>query len=386
MSKSYKALIKYELLVWARKSARMEIEEASHRLGITEEELRSWEDGSERPTIVQLRKASAVYQQSFGAFFLPKPPQIFPIPVRDYRMFPDEFSVGISSDLALDLRLSMDRREMCLELYGERKETPPAFGLLTSLRSDPEEVATTIRKVLGVSSEEQKEWEDPRVALNIWREKLENTGVLVFQSVDVPLSEMRGYSVILAPLPVIVVNRKDAYAGRVFSMMHELGHLMLRSSGLCNLEVDASEQTPKARTEVFCNHLAGSVLVPAEHLLEHPVVRRGTPPEWENDDLRTLAKAFSVSREVVLRRLLILGLTTEEFYQAKRRDYLSEPRRPQKGFVPPSTDIVSSAGKVFSRLVLDAYNTGRINASDASELFGVRVKHFDLISQAVATG
>lgn len=209
MAKRAEALIKGELLVWGRESAGMGSGEAADHLGVSEERLKSWESGASRPTVIQLRKAANVYKQSFAAFFLPKPPEVFRSPLRDFRRLPDEVFGGVSSALSIDVRQAMDRRDVCLELYAEMKEKTKPFSASTTLRKNPEQVGHEAHSLLGIGFKEQRAWSDGRVAFNNWREAVERQGVLVFQSTGVPLSEMRGYSVAKLPLPVIVVNRKD---------------------------------------------------------------------------------------------------------------------------------------------------------------------------------
>jgi Zn-dependent peptidase ImmA (M78 family) len=57
--------------------------------------------------------------------------------------------------------------------------------------------------------------------------------VLVFQATRVDVKEMRGFSLVDVRLPVILLNGGDAHAGRTFSLLHELCHLIARDGGLC---------------------------------------------------------------------------------------------------------------------------------------------------------
>jgi len=369
----------------------MELEEAAHRLHVDPQKLKSWESGAETPTVAQLRKIAHIYKQSFAAFYLPAPPDVFTPPTRDYRLLPDELRGEISSAIAQEMRLAIERREICLELLAEKEEEPVAFGFRTSFQENPETVGGKLRSLLGITREQQQSWHNARIGFNKWRSALESRGVLVFQAVDVNMSEMRGFSVADFPLPVIVVNRKDSPAGRSFSMLHELAHLALRSSGLCDLEL-GPEQTKEDRdAEVFCNHVAGSALVPKELLLKEPEVENEAGPEWDDDILESLSRRYSVSREVVLRRLLILELTTPEFYEQKRKEYLRRYRLQskqarQRGFLLPAPNVISSAGRLYTATVLDALHNGRITTSDASDFFGIRTKHFDQLSVLLSAG
>jgi len=388
VAKSAEALINPELLVWARQSAGMQLEEAASRLQVPTEKLHAWEEGSQRPTVKQLRKVASVYQQSFAAFYLPKAPAVFRAPIRDYRRLPHEGEQRISPDLALEMRLAVDRREVCRELLAAQDVVPKEFPRRISLRRNPESVAVELRGFLGTTLDEQQSWRSERDAFNSWRAAIERLDVLVFQATAVPLEEMRAYSIAKFPLPLIVVNRKDAYAGRVFSMLHEMTHLLLRSSGVCDLDTRPDRPPAQQRTEVFCNHVAGACLVPQDDLLARPVVRQHQGDAWGDDELGGLARTYRVSREVVLRRLVILGLASPAFYEQKRIEFQKQyrERRREKGFVPQSTNILSAAGRPFVRVVLEAFYEDRITASDVSDYLGVRLKHLDRIGESVGMG
>jgi hypothetical protein len=92
----------------------------------------------------------------------------------------------------------------------------------------------------------------------------------------------------------------------------------------------------------------------------------------------------------MLRRLLVLGQTTQAFYQIKREEFLKAYRdRDQEGsdreggFAPPYRMAVATAGPGFVRLVLDSYYNERITASDLSDFLDVRLKHMPRIEEAV---
>jgi Zn-dependent peptidase ImmA (M78 family)/DNA-binding XRE family transcriptional regulator len=372
------------LLEWARESAGMSREEAAEHMQLAPHRLYAWEEGIDRPTIKQLRSLASIYKQPFAAFFLPTAPEVFKPPVHDYRRLPDEHAAPISSDLLLEIREALDRRSICLELYADRSRTPPQFTEKADIKQDAEKVGERVRELLKIDVDAAQGWSDERSAFNAWREAIEAKGVLVFQSRKTELSAMRGYSIAEFPLPIIVVNRKDAPAGRTFTLLHELTHLLLRSSGVCDLDMRPDRTKADQRIEVFCNHVAGAALVPKRSLISHAVVRsHGNDPAWRDDELRALAKEYGVSREVVLRRILILHRTSEAFYERKRRQFQGEyeRREGEKGFLPPARDAVSIAGKPFVSLVLDAFNDERITTSDVSDFLGVKLKHLDKISE-----
>jgi Zn-dependent peptidase ImmA (M78 family)/DNA-binding XRE family transcriptional regulator len=395
MAKSVKAIVKAELLVWARESAHLRLEEAARKAQVKEEQLVAWEKGERQPSIPQLRKLGRVYKRPLAVFYLPKPPKMFDA-LHDFRRLPQELVGKQSPELAYEIRRAWARREIALDLYRELVGEPEAFPWTASLDESPEDVATRLREGLGVTRTEPASWRNAYDALNRWRGALEEAAVLVFQAEDVEVSEMRGFSLSERLFPAVVVNIKDAVVGRVFTMLHEATHLMLREGGLCDLLEESSRA--QERIEAFCNHVAGATLMPRAWMLEEEVVHRHRGAQWADEETRSLSQSYRVSREAVLRRLLILGKTTEDFYRKKRRELQAEFEAKREeteerkalgleagGFAPPDRMAVSTAGPFFVRLVLESYHQEKITPNELSSFLGVRLKHVSEIEQAVLT-
>lgn len=176
MGRSHQAIINPELLVWAHTVARLKLEEVARKLRIKVEKLQSWEAGESRPTVNQLRELARIYNQSFAAFYLPRPSQIdFPVP-HDYRRHAGTTSIGLSSELALDLRTSWERRQVIIDLYTEQGIPLPKLAADAVLESDPVQIGIVVRDLLRISYEIQRGWRETRIAFNQVREAIEETG------------------------------------------------------------------------------------------------------------------------------------------------------------------------------------------------------------------
>lgn len=386
MARSAEALVRSELLVWARESSHIPIEIVAKRLGIPLDKLEAWEEGSDRPTTRQAKELAHIYKQPFAAFYLPKPPSLAKSPVNDFRRLPSENLNVLSPELAFEIRRAVDRREIALEILAENNEIPSEFKGTVNRTSNAEAVGKSIRELLDINYADQRRWRQPNEAFNKWKAAIESVGVLVFQAKDVNVKEMRGFSIFFRPLPIIVVNRKDAYVGRIFSMLHEITHLLLRTSGLCDMQPDTSLPTEVQEVEIFCNQVAAASLIPQEEFLTNEIVRRiGNSIRWTDNDIANLAANFGASREAIVRRLLTFQLITNEYYKIKREQYSEERehRPPKKGFVTPDVDAVSLGGKPFNKIVLGAYYADRITAGDVSDYLGVKSKHFKNIWDSV---
>ena len=69
-----------------------------------------------------------------------------------------------------------------------------------------------------------------------------------FQAEGIDVDEMRGFALSDHPLPVIVVNKKDSVRGRIFSMLHELAHILLGDSSISDSSIDGEDLSPKKKT------------------------------------------------------------------------------------------------------------------------------------------
>ncbi len=246
---------------------------------------------------------------------------------------------------------------------------------------DAEDVATRVREWLGVSSDQQKAWGAAAyTALNEWRATLEAHGVLVLQATGVALDEMRGFSIAERPLPVAVANIRDAPRGRVFTFLHELVHILLRENSLCD---EQDVEGAGRGVEDFCNRVAAAILVPEIELRKsEPVLRHVRGTDWSGRELSGLSRRFGgASEEVLLIRMVRLGLTTQRFYRERRanlrRRYAERHEGDQDGFVPPHRVSMAALGRTFVRLVLEGFDRERLSASDVADFLGMRLKHLD---------
>lgn len=382
MGKPIRAEVDGRILAWARSLLRMTIPVAAKKIGVSPEQLKAWEGGQAVPTVVQLRKAARVYGQSFAVFFLPEPPDEFDPDLPDYRRAPGVSRGDLSPEFLLDIRTSAERRESYLEVLMASGQEFRDFSLEANVTENPESVGKRFRVQLRVTKADQLAWPDERIAFNAWRAAVEDAHVLVFQSGDVALTEMRGYSIAEYPYPVVVVNRKDLYRARIFSLLHELCHLAVRRSGICDLKSSLDLPPEEQRIEVFCNAVGAATLVPGEWFLSEERVVEASAGEVSDSTIRDLARRYSVSGEVVFRRLLTFGRASEEEYR-RYRDRLDRyggpPGKTGKGFVPPPTDVISKAGRRYAGTILSAYRQSVITGSDTAALLDARLKHLDAI-------
>lgn len=385
MAEQIEALVKPELLIWARESAGLSLEDSARKSQVKPFRLKEWEEGASRPSISQLRKLAHTYKRPLGVFFLDEAPAQPPMPV-DFRR-PDPTRVAPwSPELRLLVRRIGLKRRAALELIQDLGEKPVEVSESARLTEDPEKVALRIREFLASSTAPPPG--DAREQFNFWRSALEKAGVLVFQAEKIDPSEMRGFSLVERPLPAAVVNIKEAFTSRNFSLFHETAHILLRSGGLCDFEEETTSRASR-EIEVFCNHVAGAALVPASTLLRRSEAPRQHVPSVPDHVLLSLGKHFGASPETIFRRLVVLGKVPLHAYLKWRDESRKKHARPQKkkgGFAPPPIMALATNGPLFTGLVLDAYAEEQIGAGDVLEFLGVRTKQLAQIQKSLRTG
>lgn len=381
MAKSIQALITPEVLAWARDLDKISIEEASHRISVADSKIEEWEKGVSRPTLRQAKELAKFYRVPFVYFYLPDVPQrIKRIDKVDYRTFGnigDSFMQ--SRELRWFLRDVDERRDTMIELYALEEKEPKPFNYRFPLETDPGVIAMFIRELLDLSDDRQVKFRKPEAMLTYCISRLEELDVLVFQAAKIEPNEMRGLSLGYEMFPIIALNRKDEPSARLFTLMHELAHIILGTSGICN---DTTESSPTTNAvELLCNTIAGLVLVPTARLKKHPAIKSIKTYGFDDVYVSAIARDFAVSKEVIIHHLWTIGVISRNLYfeTLKRysEEYLAYKNRKKKGFLPPALDKGTQVGKLYAKTVLSTYYGDKITARDASGyLLNLGIQHF----------
>ena len=388
MAKSVKALITPEVLKWAReRRIRLEINYAAKKLKIDPERLEAWEHGTEQPTFAQLKNIAKLYKTHISIFYLSEPPTDFQ-PLTDYRVLPEQLTTDEEQVYRLNANIIevFERRETLIELYELLEEPAPEVTLNVNKREDPGQAAQQITEFLESNRTQLQRANDPYAALKFWKQTVEAKGILVCQTsvnthLSVALETVRGFCIAQNPVPVIVVNPKDSPYGRIFTLIHELVHIALGESVIQNTGFEEANPPNLDPIEVFCNQVAAEVLVPENELLE--IVNLETLQE----DLPGTSKFFHVSPEVIMRRLLILGIISRRNYQTYRSRQLAKYRdAPGRsgGAAPYHNRLLNTSGEHFARTAFTAYYEKKITRAElASVLSNCDTKHLAKIESTI---
>ena len=134
------------------------------------------------------------------------------------------------------------------------------------------------------------------------------------------------------------------------------------------------------RIEIFCNQLAAELLVPIADL--RPAVKRfGT----DDEAVAQIAGLYKVSRELILRRFLGMGLVTQQQYQRKAAQWIEEYEAAAfaKGGGNYYATHASYLSERYARLAFSNYYRGTISMEQLADYLNVSVRTVPGLEQLV---
>lgn len=361
--------IQGETLAWARRVSGLSEADLARSVGVKPAHVHAFEDGSAKPTFKQLVKIGKKLDRT-PAFFFTAPPSAPDIPETiDFRQSED--LNGLDPATAKALRRAERYREIML-----RYSTPaPAAVRLPNPfgQGNEDEAAYAMRALLHLDVFFVSGGATKDAGFQFWREALENHGILIFQTSEVERGIFRGLSVHHETLPIILINGKDSTAGKTFTLLHEVGHLINRASGLCTLDENASE-------EALVNSFAAHFLMPDVATVEL-LGKLG-----DNDDpIGAVAHHFKVSRVAAAIRLKNLGIASEANVQAEKAKSDNawkrerERLKQKEGGPPHWRTRYRDLGAAYVATIAEALDEERISILDASYYLDSRIPTVDKI-------
>jgi Zn-dependent peptidase ImmA (M78 family) len=343
--------------------------------------IRQWVDGKSQPTRRQVESLAKATLTPFGFFFLSEPPEVR-LPIPHFRTLGDKTPSRPSPDLIDTIQLMQRRQEWIREFLIEEGQEPSPLAWSAQPYAPPASIANHIRHALRLNEEwaaQQRTWED---ALSVLRQAMEDAGILVIVNGVVGNNtrrkldpgEFRGFVLVDRYAPLVFVNGADAKAAQMFTLAHELAHVLFGSSAAFDLREMQPADDP---VEQACNRVAAEFLVPERKLRQvWPSVKKDPEP------FQTIARQFKISALVAARRALDLQLIQKEAFFEFYRTYRSDEReRRSTASQSKGGDFYRNqnlrVGRRFASAVLRAVIEGKLLYSEAYRLTGLYGSTFD---------
>ncbi|WP_415757804.1 ImmA/IrrE family metallo-endopeptidase [Pseudomonas sp. LT1P18] len=364
---SQAALVNPSLLTWSRERAGLSTEQVAKKLPVKPDRVQEWESGETKPTFLQAQKWASLAHVPFGFLFLQKPP-VEELPLPDLRTVGGLAPQRPSLELLDTVRDSIRKQDWYLEYLQHQEHQPLAFVGRFNSRSQVAEVVDDVRRILGVNPDVARLDYDKYSRALI--EAAEAAGILVMRSGiaignthrKLEVSEFRGFAISNAYAPVVFINSSDAPTARLFTLLHELAHIWIGSSGV------SDGNTANGRDEErFCNAVAGEFLAPEVQFR----ALWNANVNWE-DNLAPLAARFHISKLAIGRRALDLGYLSQAQYSAYYRMILKTFQDDKGGAGDYYRNTTAKNSPRLSKAVLTEAMSGRMLLRDAGHLLGVQ--------------
>jgi Zn-dependent peptidase ImmA (M78 family)/DNA-binding XRE family transcriptional regulator len=366
-----------DILIWARESANLLKEDVASKMNKSPDTIAAWERGDSSPTYIQLETlAYTVFKRPIAIFFFPEPPKEMD-PKGSFRTLPESEIQELPPTF---LRLFRRAQAMQINLEELNEGVNPApkkilRDIVFAPNSNVRDMVKDIREYIGVSINTQTGWRDTETALREWRNIIEENGVFVFKD-SFRLDDISGFCIYDDEFPVIYANNTMPKTRQIFTLFHELTHLLLRTGGIDMKNNDAFLRRIKGgnkRAEVLCNHFAGAFLVPDSDLDKiMPNV------EINDEGINQLANRYKVSREVILRKWFDRHLISREYYEQKTAEWIEEAKRRRTVNAEGGdyyNNVAAYLGDHYLDLVFTKYYQGRFSAEQMAEYLGVKVSN-----------
>jgi Zn-dependent peptidase ImmA (M78 family) len=156
-----------------------------------------------------------------------------------------------------------------------------------------------------------------------------------------------------------------------------LAHILFKTGGVdTRLDdyIDYLDDDSKL-IEIYCNKFAGEFLVPKEDFENHIIDK-----DLDEKIFSDLATLYSVSREVILRKLLDMGKIERSYYLEKSREWIEQAKEAKKKKTNGKegnyfNNIKAYLGKNYINLVFENLYQNKISRKSAADYLDIKVTH-----------
>ena len=355
------------VIKWARQRAGFSAEDAEKSF----KKIAAWEAGLSFPSYPQLEQMGEKFKCPVAVFFFPEPPDM-PSVEKSFRTLTAQDFEKIPRTVRGFLRKGQAMQLNLAELNDGKN---PAARLITrdlkfQTNTSLDGIANSIRTYLGISLQEQSSWNTVEIALEKWRDAFASVGIYVFKDAF-QANEYFGFCLWDDEFPIIYINNSCAKSRQIFTLFHELWHLLFHTSGI---DISGAGNTQhlknnEQKVEIVCNQLAARFLIPEDDFAKLLV---GKPANRATAEL--LAKHFNVSREAIYRKLLDRDRIDASEYEAASIFWTGQIKRNSSQGNYYNSQI-SYLGSNYINLALKRYYQRRFDEVKLSDYLNIKPKN-----------
>lgn len=379
-----------EILKWARITAGLSLEEAARGIQLNPaygktgaQRLAEIEAGDVEPTRTNLHKMAKRYHRPLISFYLKHPPAPSDRG-QDFRTLPHPIDSVTDANLNTLISKIKASQEIVRDLLEDEDFQPLQFIASATTNEQPQDVANRIISMIDLDIAKFRTYRRVSQAFEYLRSKVESIGIFVILAhnlgshhTDIPVEVFRGFVISDDIAPFIVINDSDAQSAWSFTLLHELVHLWLGTTGISG---DIRTQGDNNAIEKFCNQVAALILLRQDEI---DVLKEIQHQEFVEivDKISKFANEKNISRSMVAYKLFNDKQISEAIWQrlsAKfREEWRNSKQKEKEGRTAGGPDYYTlrrnRLGKELTGLANRALSAGTLTPSKASViLLGVK--------------
>jgi len=190
-----------------------------------------------------------------------------------------------------------------------------------------------------------------------------------------PLEDARGFALSDDSPSIIVVNSRDSIEARIFTLMHEFGHVLLGETAISLTEFQSQDKVEK-----WCNQFASNFMLPIE--LATPVFSQKKETLTDTKTLNTLKRKYKVSKAMLVYNMFNLNFINQSVYKSILERPAQVKAEGKQKIVDPRTQdqkCIAELGHKLPSLVADNMDKGFITYSDALSYLSIKTKYFEKV-------
>jgi Zn-dependent peptidase ImmA (M78 family) len=381
-----------DILVWARETAGLSLEEAAHAIDLKDaygasgaERLAALEAGKEEPSRPLLLRMAKTYRRSLLVFYLEHRPKTGDRG-KDFRTLPGAKEPPYNPVLDALLRDIRGRQGILRSLLEDSEaEKLPFIGSATvdvPVSTLSEQITRQLRFDLNTFRKQARIEE----AFAYLRSRTEASHIFVLllgnlgtHHTNISVDTFRGFALADPIAPLVVINDNDAISAWSFTALHEVAHLWLGATGLSGF-------AGGLKIEQYCSDVAAEILLPPRELGDLARARALSSEELA-ERVSQFADKRNISRAMVAYRLFRTGAIPEKTYNELRarfyKDWVAHTeretlkRKGQEG--GPSYYVVRrhKIGKALLALANRSLGEGVLTYTKAARLLGVKARNVE---------
>lgn len=369
-----------EWIIWSRKSLNYTRESASRKLKIKESTLAKWEETGIL-TYKNMNKLAKIYDVSPLLFLNNTPPPKIEQYVKDYRTMNDKRILS-SPQILKEIKHAKRKRLLLLEI-ADKLGKDLSFKYYQNENKSKTKIVEIIRDSLGINADKLNNY-----STDDWIKEFEALNILIFKFYNINPEDINGYAFNNQYLPIIGINNRNSEIEKIYSLFNEYAHLLISKDGISG---DYNTQ----KDERLCNAIASEIMLPEKEIKKIRIANI-------NSVIRIVSTRYNVNMETVLYRLRNLNILTDdeleeqlnkrvynskiEQFDDKENDNQSELMVDNTTLIKKSTDKnknnqkrlknlasrnINQNGRLYTQIILEAYDNNLITDLDLSNELGV---------------